>query len=215
MRKAYNGSMKLQLALDGTLAAGLDVLRAAHEVVDVVELGTPLLLREGVEAIRRVRALYPALTLLADVKIMDAGDLEARIALEAGADQVTALGVAADATLAAALAAARDCGGELLVDLLHAPDPLRRVEQLTALGCDYFCVHRAHDGGLDPAATLSDLRRAQPHVRLAVAGGIDAEAIAALAPWRPDTLIVGGAIAGAAQPGLAARRIMETMQAHA
>ena len=69
--------------------------------------------------------------------------------------------------------------------------------------------------GGDPAVTLRDLRRAQPHARLAVAGGIDAEAIAALARWRPDTLIVGGAIAGAAQPGLAARRIMETMQAHA
>lgn len=215
MRKAYNGSMKLQLALDGTLAAGLDVLRATHECVDVVELGTPLLLREGVAAIRHLRAAYPALTLLADVKIMDAGELEARIAFEAGADQVSALAVAADATVAAALAATRDCGGELLVDLINAPDPLRRVEQLMALGCDCFCVHRASDGGDDPTATLRELRRAQPQARLAVAGGIDAQDVAALAPWRPDTLIVGGAITGAAQPGLAARRIMETIQAHA
>ena len=139
--------MKLQLALDGTLAAGLEVLRAAHDYVDVVEVGTPLLLREGVAAVRRLRASYPAMTLLADVKIMDAGDLEARIAFAAGADQVSALGAAADATITAALAAARDCGGELLVDLINAPDPPRRVEQLMALGCDYFCVHRAHDVG--------------------------------------------------------------------
>lgn len=207
--------MKLQLALDGTLAAGLEALRAAHDYVDVVEVGTPLLLREGVGAICRLRAEFADMPLLADVKIMDAGDMEARIALEAGATMVTALGVAADATIAAAMAAARDCGGELLVDLINAPQPLRRVEQLTASGCAYFCVHRASDSGGDAAATLRELRQAQPYVRLAVAGGVDVEAIAALAPWRPDTLIVGGAITGSAQPGLAARRIMETMQAHA
>ena len=207
--------MKLQLALDGTLEAGLQVLRAAHSQVDVIEVGTPLVLREGVGAIERLRALYPDKALLADFKIMDAGDEEARLAFAAGADQVTALGVAADATIAAALKAARDCGGELLVDLIAVPQPLRRARQLLALGCTRFCLHRAHDADGDPVAALRELRQALPEVQLAVAGGITAATIDELLPWRPDTVIVGGAITGAAQPGLAARRIMEKMLAHA
>jgi len=44
--------MKLQLALDGPLQESLRVLRATQAWVDVVELGTPLLLREGVAARR-------------------------------------------------------------------------------------------------------------------------------------------------------------------
>ncbi len=206
--------MKLQLALDGTLEDGLQALRAAKSCVDVVEAGTPLLLREGVAALRRLRADFPEMNLLADFKIMDAGDLEARIAFDAGGDQVTVLGVAGDATIAAALAAAQDCSGELLVDLINVAQPLQRVKQLQALGCDYFCVHRAHDGCIDPVAPLRELRAALPDLRLAVAGGIDECTIEALGPHSPDTVIVGSAITGAAQPGLAARRIMERMRAH-
>ena len=206
--------MKLQLALDGTLEDGLQALRAARPWVDVVEAGTPLLLREGVRALRRLRAESADLPLLADFKIMDAGDLEARIAFDAGADQVTVLGVAGDATVASALAAARDCGGEILVDLMAVPQPLQRVRGLLALGCERFCVHRGHDGCGDPVAPLRELRAALPELRLAVAGGIDERRIEALIPYGPDTVIVGSAITGAAQPGLAARRIMETIRAH-
>ncbi|MCY4021835.1 MAG: orotidine 5'-phosphate decarboxylase [Anaerolineaceae bacterium] len=206
--------MKLQLALDGTLEDGLQALRPAQPWVDVVEAGTPLLLREGVSALRRLRAATPDTPLLADFKIMDAGDLEARLAFDAGADQVTVLGVANDATIASALAAARDCGGEILVDLMAVPQPLQRVQGLLALGCERFCVHRAHDGCGDPVAPLRELRAALPELQLAVAGGIDERTIEALAPYCPDTVIVGSAITGAAQPGLAARRIMEKMRAH-
>ena len=207
--------MKLQLALDGTLDEGLAVLHATHELVDVAEIGTPLVLREGAGAIRRLRAEFSTLPLLADFKIMDAGGMEARIAFDAGANIVTVLGVAGDETIAAAVAAAQECGGDLMVDLMAVPQPLQRVPQLLALGCDMFCVHRAHDVAGDPVAPLRALREALPHLRLAVAGGITVETIAALAALRPDTVIVGGAITRAAQPAAAARRLRERMLAHA
>ena len=206
--------MKLQLALDGPLEDSLAVLRATQEYVDLAEIGTPLVLREGVRAIQRLRAEFPALPLLADFKIMDAGGEEARIAFAAGADVVTVLGVAADETIAAAAMAARDCGGKLMVDLMAVPQPLQRVHELMALGCDQFCVHRAHDASGDPVASLRALREALPDLRLAVAGGISVETIDALAALRPDTVIVGGAITRAAQPAAAARRLKERMLAH-
>ena len=206
--------MKLQLALDGPLEDSLAVLRATQEYVDLAEIGTPLVLREGVRAIQRLRAEFPALPLLADFKIMDAGGEEARIAFAAGADVVTVLGVAADETIAAAAMAARDCGGKLMVDLMAVPQPLQRVPELMALGCDQFCVHRAHDASGDPVASLRALREALPDLRLAVAGGISVETIDALVALRPDTVIVGGAITRAAQPAAAARRLKERMLAH-
>lgn len=207
--------MKLQLALDGPLEESLRVLRAAHAWVDVAELGTPLLLREGVGAIRRLRAEFPAMPLLADTKIVDAGDENARIAFAAGANIVTVLALASDATIRAAAAAARDCGAALLVDLLRVARPLERLPALLASGCDHFCVHRGHDERGDPLALLRALRAAFPCARLAVAGGITPQHIDALAPLRPDTVIVGAAITRSAQPARAARRLKERMPAHA
>src|SRR5690349_14058031 len=68
---------RLQLALDGTLEQAVTVLDLVAPYVDIVELGTPLLYREGIRAAAHIHHLYPDMTLLADMKIMDAGEEEA------------------------------------------------------------------------------------------------------------------------------------------
>ena len=73
-------------------SAGLRVLASAAPAVDIVEIGTPLLIAEGLGAVRAVCSAHPGMIVLADTKIMDAGGYEARLAFEAGADIVTVLG---------------------------------------------------------------------------------------------------------------------------
>ena len=51
--------MQLQLALDGTLANGLHILQQVHSYVDIIEVGTPLIFREGMNAVRVIHDLYP------------------------------------------------------------------------------------------------------------------------------------------------------------
>ncbi len=63
---------QLQLALDGDLAATLDILSAVHPYIDIAEIGTPLVFREGMNALRCIRAAYAQLTLVAELKIVDA-----------------------------------------------------------------------------------------------------------------------------------------------
>jgi 3-hexulose-6-phosphate synthase len=90
----------LQLALD------LPSLRVCRAVVAAlaprlarVEVGTPLLLHEGIRAVEWLRGeLGPAGTVVADAKICDAGARIARDAFAAGADVVTVVGAAADMT---------------------------------------------------------------------------------------------------------------------
>src|SRR5271169_2406278 len=103
--------MKLQLALDHLqLSDALGLLERAADLIDIVEAGTPLLLSEGVRAVREIRRRFPPLTVLADFKIMDAGELEASLAFDAGADIVTVLGAAEDVTIRRACEAARAAG---------------------------------------------------------------------------------------------------------
>jgi 3-hexulose-6-phosphate synthase len=208
--------MRLQLALDGPLAESLRILAAVRPYIDIAEAGTPLVLREGCHALRQIRSRFPDVTLLADFKIMDAGELEAGIAFEAGANMVSVLGVAPDATISGAAAAARRSGGTIMIDLMQVADPLVRARQCLALGCDYFCVHTAHDAGSEsPLNLMRPLRNQLPGVRLAAAGGINLTNIDSIAAFRPATIVVGSAITGADDPAAAAKALRERMDAYA
>ena len=86
--------MKLQLALDDiSTDEALALLDRVHPFIDIVEVGTPFLLEEGLRPVRLFRSRYPDLPVLADAKIMDAGHYEARQAFAAGAAYETVLGV--------------------------------------------------------------------------------------------------------------------------
>lgn len=204
--------MRLQLALDSDLASSMAVLAQVHPYVDIVEVGTPLIFREGMKAVRELRAAHPQLTLLADLKIMDAGEEEAAIAFDAGADMVTVLGAAHDVTVQGAVRAARHSGKQTLADMLQVGSPQTRADELLALGCDYLCVHTAYDlhgSGAAPFAQLQRLRDRLPAAPLAVAGGINLETLEGVLAFEPAIVIVGGAITRAAQPAAIARMMHE------
>lgn len=194
---------KLQLALDGDLAPALEILSAVHPYIDKAEVGTPLVFREGMAAVRRIRELYPLLSLVADLKIMDAGEAEADIAFSAGADIVTVMAVAADATIAGALASARAHGKRLMVDMMQVAVPNARGRELADMGCDLLCLHTAHDQQAllgSPFAQLAALREALPTTELAIAGGVNLPTLEQILPLKPHAVIVGSAITAAEDP---------------
>lgn len=72
--------MKLQLALDDiTLEDAMELVDKVHDYVDIVEIGSPFIIDCGMEPVKRIKAKYPELEVLADTKIMDAGDYEAEL----------------------------------------------------------------------------------------------------------------------------------------
>jgi len=207
--------MKLQLALDHSLLSeALALVETAADLVDIVEVGTPLVLSEGVRAVREIRGRFPRLTVLADFKIMDAGELEASLAFRSGAHIVTVLGAAEDVTIDKACAAARAAGAHVMVDLMAVADPVRRMKEITPLGPSWFCCHAAFDtqqSGGNPLATLAALRAASAECGLAVAGGITPERLPALLPYAPAIAVVGGFVARAADPRAALLSIRAAM----
>ena len=85
--------MKLQVALDLlTIEDALELAGKVAEHVDIIELGTPLIKAEGLSAVTAIKEAHPTKIVFADMKTMDAGELEADIAFKAGADLVSVLG---------------------------------------------------------------------------------------------------------------------------
>ena len=150
--------MRLQFAMD-TLSteSALDLAAKAAPYVDILELGTPLIKSEGLAAITAVKAAHPDKTVFADLKTMDAGELEADIAFTAGADLVTVLGVAGDSTIAGAVAAATKHGKGVVVDLIGVSDKAARAREVVALGAVFVEMHagldeQAEDGSSTPCS---------------------------------------------------------------
>ena len=205
----------LQLALDFIdLHRAVGVAEAAVPAgVDWIEVGTPLIKSEGLDAVRELKRLFPTKTIVADMKIMDAGRLEVEAAAKAGAKIVDVLGTATDATIAECVLAGKNYGAQIVVDLIAVGDAVTRARQVAALGVDYISVHVAIDEqmqGLEPFATLYAVSQAV-EVPVGVAGGINSETAAQAVAHGASYVIVGGAITKAKDPAAAVRELRRAL----
>ena len=206
----------LQVALD--LMQLNRSIAIAHEAVeggaDWIEVGTPLIKSEGAEAIRALRREFPGHKIIADTKTMDVGSFEVEIVAKAGADIVTVLGLADDATIEEAVMAGRKYGAEIMVDMINVPDRVERAKQVEKLGAAYICMHMGIDTqmrGEEPPVDV--LRRIVESVSIpvAVAGGITAENAGEYVEAGVTDVIVGGAIIKTDDIVSAARNIKSAM----
>ena len=97
---------------------------AVRAGVDWLEAGTPLLIAEGTRGIRELRARYPDVPIVADLKIMDGGWLEAEMAARAGASMVVVMGQAHAETVELVVKAGHDFGIKVMGDNMGMPDPV-------------------------------------------------------------------------------------------
>lgn len=192
--------MKLQLALDlVNIPEALALVEQVEAFIDVVEIGTPVVINEGLHAVKAIKDRFPALEVLADLKVMDAGAYEVMKASEAGADIITVLGVSDDTTIAGAVAEARERGKQIMVDMINVPNLEQRAREIDALGVDYICVHAGYDhqaAGKNSFAELRTIKSVVEQAKTAVAGGIKLETIEEVIAAEPDLVIVGGGITG-------------------
>jgi 3-hexulose-6-phosphate synthase len=213
--KPQEETMRLQLALDTfELATAITTLYRTRGWVDIAEVGTGLGISEGAAAIREIKSRFPDLTVLSDIKVMDGGESLVGFALDAGADIVSVLGVTDDATVAAAIGAARARGKEVLVDMIGVQDISTRARTLDELGAHYICVHTPYDlrdSVLPPTDDLVRVQRAAEHARKVVSGGIKLEAIDRIVGLGPDVVVVGSAIMGAEDQALAAKSFWDAV----
>jgi 3-hexulose-6-phosphate synthase len=113
--------------------------------VDWLEAGTPLILAEGMHGVKALRERFPDTPVVADLKTMDGGWLEAEIMAKAGATQVVVMARAHEETIRCVVKAGRDFGIEVMGDNLASPDMIDAARRLEDLGCDYVIHHIGYD----------------------------------------------------------------------
>jgi len=202
--------MQLQFAMDTlTTDAALELAAAAAPHVDILELGTPLIKSEGLSAITAIKQAHPDKIVFADLKTMDAGELEADIAFQAGADLVTVLGTAGDSTIVGAVKAAEKHGKGIVVDLIGVADKPARAKQVVALGATFVEMHAGLDEQAEPGFTFETLLRdgESAGVPFSVAGGVNAGSVASVQDAGARVAVAGSAIYSADDVAAAAAEI--------
>lgn len=207
---------EVQLALDfANFSQALRVAREAWEGgVRRLEAGTPLIKSEGLDVVRKLRAEFPEATIVADMKVMDAGRAEVEMAAKAGADVVAVLGAASDATIAECVEAGKRYDAQIMVDLIEVKDPAARAKRAEELGADIVGVHCPIDvqmQGGDPMCALREVAAAVS-IPIAVAGGLNSETAPQVIAAGASIAIIGGAIIKAPDAKAAAETIIKAIE---
>lgn len=137
----------IQISLDLIdINEAIDTARIALEAgVDWLEAGTPLILAEGLHGVRALRKEFPGVPIVADLKTMDGGYLEAEMMAKAGATHVVVMARAHAETIKCVAKAGRDFGVKVMGDNLACDDKVAASKMLEDLGVDYIVHHTGFD----------------------------------------------------------------------
>jgi 3-hexulose-6-phosphate synthase len=128
--------------IDEALETAAMAMRAG---VDWLEAGTPLILAEGLHGVRELRKAFPKTPIVADLKTMDGGYLEAEMMAKAGASYVVVMARAHEETIKCVVKAGKDYGIGVMGDNLGCPDMVEAARWLQDLGCGYVIHHIGYD----------------------------------------------------------------------
>jgi 3-hexulose-6-phosphate synthase len=130
------------LSVDEAVSNAEMALRAG---VDWLEAGTPLIIAEGMHGVRALRERFPDVPIVADLKTMDGGYLEAEVMAKAGATHVVVMARAHAETIHCVVKAGRDFGVKVMGDNLGCEDMVAGARLLEDLGCDFVIHHIGYD----------------------------------------------------------------------
>jgi 3-hexulose-6-phosphate synthase/6-phospho-3-hexuloisomerase len=176
----------IQISLDLTnIPEALSTAEIAMRAgVDWLEAGTPLIIAEGMHGVQALRERFPKTPIVADLKTMDGGYLEAEMMAKAGATHVVVMARAHDETIKCVVKAGHDFGIQVMGDNLACEDMVAGARRLEELGCDFVIHHIGYDErrgiaarGLRMPSPLDQLREVVRAVRVPVqaVGGLTLE----------------------------------------
>src|SRR6476469_2679777 len=137
----------VQISLDVTeIAEALETAEMAMRAgVDWLEAGTPLIIAEGMHGVRALRERFPDTPIVADLKTMDGGYLEAEMMAKAGATHVVVMARAHEETIRCVVKAGKDFGVQVMGDNMVCEDMVAGARRLEDLGCHYVIHHIGYD----------------------------------------------------------------------
>ena len=164
----------------------------------IIEAGTPLIKRYGMDVISKIREVRPDAFIVADLKTLDTGNLEARMVADAAGDAIVVSALAPISTIDKLIEEAHKTGIYAVMDTLNQHDPISVLKQLKVMP-DVIELHRGIDiEGTEHAwGNIAEIKKIAPKTLVAVAGGVRLDKVPVALGQGADILVVGRAITNA------------------
>lgn len=219
---------QIQVALDSPLSidsiCGL-AKKASNGGCHLVEAGTPALKLHGLRnLLSALKKAVPNGIIVADMKIMDVGDLESKIAFDNGADIVSVLAIGGDKKIKEAVKVAKKREKDIYIDLIDVEEPLSRIREIkknilsSLKKTVIFILHRGiskqrkeQKGIYEEKRLISEVAKNLKNHYLAIAGGLKRGEIKELSPFA-DILIVGNTITSSSHPKRITKQLFQEIR---
>ncbi len=210
-----NNPPYLQIALDLVDKDELEriLLEIPVSTKILLEAGTPLIKKFGIDIVKFIRKYHANSFIIADMKTLDVGWLEVKIAAEASANAVVISGLAPTETIVSSIDKAEKENVEIILDLMNVIQPssiLKNLKKNPAI----VLFHRGIDqeGKADhPWAQIHSIKEHCPSCLTAVAGGLNLETSTRSIDNGADVIVIGRAITQADDVKVAVNEFLELL----
>lgn len=203
----------LQIALDCTsINKAIDVSKKVNEYVDILEVGTVLVIAEGVDAISAIRREFPKKHILTDTKCTDAGAKIAKICDIEGTNSMTCSAAAGLKTILEAKNYIDDIRIEMFGNISEDD-----YSNWSKIGVNHLIYHKSKDD-MEAGDNWSDddIAKVKSLIdrgfNVSITGGITIDNISQFKGLNINTIIVGSAILNAAKPDEVASDFKEKIE---
>jgi aldehyde:ferredoxin oxidoreductase len=213
--------IQVALDMDADIETICNIARKAYAGgARIIEAGTPAIKRHGTDnLIPALRKACPEAIIVADLKTMDVGNLESRIAFRAGADIAGILAVSGMNVIKEALSEAIKNDKSIIIDFIGSKDPLTQLDELTKELHNYedtvvFCLHRGISDQLkgrgiyEQKQLISEVVKKARGFIVGIAGGIKEGTTKEIASYGIEIFVVGSAIYNSTDPEETTKRML-------
>lgn len=205
--------MKLHITYNfSDMAQAIKIAGQTAEFADILGVGSLLLLKEGVKAVKTFKASFPNKEIFVEAKICEKGDESITMLAQAGANYISILAGAYHNTIKKAINAAKNYDVKIALDLLDAPSIGQSAMDAKTLGAHMLILHRpASEDELAELESEWENVRENTNLPIFITGKINQENISTLLDLRPQGIMIGAAITKADSPAKSAHYFKSLM----
>ena len=196
--------MKIQISFDlNNLETSLEIARKVKDYCDIMEVGTILIHKYGVQAVKEFTKNFPDKVILADTKIVDRGQDITEIYLNTGVKWITVMAGTNNDVIHRVCSEAQKNGILVMLDTLDSVMPGQVALDAKNLGVDAILLHKAHDANQNDSLLFLDeldLLKGNSDLPIFIAACVHRENIKKVIAAKPYGVIIGRAITTAQDP---------------
>jgi 3-hexulose-6-phosphate synthase len=198
--------MKLHFTYNvSDLSHALKVAEKTAEFADIIGVGSLLLLKEGVKAVKSFKTAFPNKEIFAEAKITEKAEDSVTMLAQAGASYISVLAGTFHSTIKKAVNCAQSFDVKIALDLLDASSFGQSAMDAKTLGVNVLILHRTP--GPERNGDLQgewESVRANTNLPIFVTGKIDESNFQHILGNKPQGIMIGSAITKADNPAKAA-----------